>query len=81
MRGAPTCLQAPHGPTYWSFISAQIAMLGKLRTPLETAWKMADLSAQFVRPKERFSTLHPEMIVIPSSHSSAAPTGKLLYGQ
>ena len=37
-------------------------------------------SAQFVAPKETFSTLTP-VITVPSLYKMAQPTGKLEYGQ
>jgi hypothetical protein len=46
------------------------------RFPEETAEKIAERSAQIVRPKEEFSMFVPRNIS-PSSVSSAAPTAKL----
>jgi hypothetical protein len=47
--------------------------------PLLTALKTATRSAQRVRPREEFSTLHPRIILPPLS--TAAPTRKLELGQ
>src|SRR5262245_54261150 len=49
-------------------------------SPAATAAPAATRSAQFVRPKEAFSTLTPTKI-LPLAVRSAAPTGKLEYGQ
>src|SRR5574344_21975 len=48
--------------------------------PAAAAVNTAVLSAQFVRPKERFSIFAPVMTV-PSDISSAAPTGNFEYGE
>ena len=49
------------------------------RTALAIAVAKADRSAQIVRPKEIFSTLHP-VKTLPDFVSNAAPTKNLEYG-
>jgi len=56
-----------------------IAIVVNLVFPSLTAFTIAVRSAHIASPYEAFSTLQPENMV-PSSHRSAAPTLKLLYG-
>jgi hypothetical protein len=75
---AKTCRQAPHGVT-GVFESETTTKASKSLSPSAMAAQMAALSAQIVKPNERFSTLHP-MKIRPLFPRSAAPTANCEYG-
>jgi len=66
--------QAPHGGV-GAAGPATTAMAENLRTPSDKAFHNATRSAQTVRPRVAFSTLHP-VKTRPSAAASAAPTLK-----